>query len=55
MNLNALAKKATNGTAPAEYGSALEVEDMIRFVLFHGSAAADCHNERTGRPIHEHG
>ena len=55
MNLNALAKKAANGTAPTAYGGAMEVEDMIRFVLFHGSAAADCHNERTGKPIHEHG
>ena len=55
MNLNALAKKAANGTAPAEYGCAMEVEDVIRFVLFHGSAAADCHNERAGKPIHEHG
>lgn len=33
MNLNALAKKAAKG--------AMEVEDMIRFVLFHGAVAAD--------------
>lgn len=41
MNLNALAKKAAKGPAPAAYGGAMHVEDMIRFVLFHGSAAAD--------------
>jgi hypothetical protein len=41
VNLNALAKKAAKGPAPAAYGGAMNVEDMIRFVLFHGSAAAD--------------
>lgn len=41
MNLNALAKKAAKGAAPAAYGGAMEVEDMIRFVLLHGPAAAD--------------
>ncbi len=41
MNLNSLAKKVTKGPAPAAYGGSIEVEDMIRFVLFHGQAAAD--------------
>lgn len=41
MNLNTLAKKAAKGPAPAAYGGAMDVEDMIRFVLFHGIAAAD--------------
>lgn len=41
MNLNALAKKAAKGPAPAAYGGAMEVEDMIRFTLFHGPIAAD--------------
>ena len=41
MNLNALAKKAAKGPVPAGYGGAMNVEDMIRFTLFHGSAAAD--------------
>lgn len=41
MNLNSLAKKAAKGSAPAAHGGAMEVEDMIDFVLFHGAAAAD--------------
>lgn len=41
MNLNSLAKKAAKGPAPAAYGGSMNVEDMIQFVLFHGSPAAD--------------
>jgi hypothetical protein len=40
MNINVLAKKAAKGPAPAAYGGAMEVEDMIHFVLFHGAEAA---------------
>lgn len=41
MNLNSLAKKAAKGPTPAVYGGAMEVEDMISFVLFHGAEAAE--------------
>jgi len=41
VNLNALAKKAAKGPAPPAYGGAMDVQDMIGFVLFYGSAAAD--------------
>jgi hypothetical protein len=40
MNINMLAKKAAKGPAPGAYGGAMEVEDMIRFVLLHRSEAA---------------
>ncbi|MBX3653167.1 MAG: hypothetical protein KF686_03210 [Ramlibacter sp.] len=39
--MNSLAKKAAKGPAPAAYGGAMNVEDMIQFVLFHGPLAAD--------------
>lgn len=41
MNINMLARKAAKPGGPAAYGGAVEVEDMFRFVLFHGEAAAD--------------
>ncbi|MGK6308970.1 hypothetical protein [Variovorax sp. DT-64] len=41
MNINMLARKAAKPGGPAAYGGAVEVEDMIRFVLLHGEAAAD--------------
>lgn len=41
MNINMLARKAAKNGAPAAYGGAVQVEDMFRFVLFHGEAAAD--------------
>ena len=41
MNINMLARKAATPGGPAANGGAVEVEDMIRFVLFHGEAAAD--------------
>lgn len=41
MNLNALARKASKGPAPAAYGGSMNVEDMIRFALIHGAEGAD--------------
>ncbi|WP_155947389.1 hypothetical protein [Pseudacidovorax intermedius] len=41
MKLSALAKKAAKGPVAAAYGGAMNVEDMIRFVLFHGTKGAD--------------
>ena len=41
MNINMLARKAAKPAGPASYGGAVEVEDMVRFVLFHGETAAD--------------
>ncbi|MEX5405481.1 hypothetical protein VPH47_14660 [Stenotrophomonas sp. WED208] len=40
MKFNALASKAAKGPAPLEHGGAIEVEDLIRFVLEHGSDGA---------------
>lgn len=40
MKFNALAKKAAKGPAPLEHGGNVEVEDLIRFVLEHGSEGA---------------
>ncbi len=40
MKFNALAKKAAKGPAPLEHGGNVEVEDLIRFVLEHGSDGA---------------
>ena len=40
MKFNALAKKAAKGPAPLEHGGAVEVEDLIRFVLEHGAEGA---------------
>ncbi|RST52507.1 hypothetical protein [Variovorax sp. DXTD-1] len=41
MNINTLARKAAKPGGPESYGGAVEVEDLFRFVLFHGEAAAD--------------
>lgn len=41
MNLNTLARKTSKGPAPAAYGGALNVEDMIRFALVHDAEGAD--------------
>ncbi|WP_198086008.1 hypothetical protein [Variovorax sp. E3] len=41
MNLNALARKASKGSAPSARGGAMNVEDMIRFALVHGAGGAD--------------
>jgi hypothetical protein len=40
MKFNALAKKAAKGSAPLEHGGAVEVEDLICFVLEHGAEGA---------------
>lgn len=40
MKFNALARKAAKGPAPREHGGAVEVEDLIGFVLEHGAEGA---------------
>jgi hypothetical protein len=40
MKFNALARKAAKGPAPLEHGGAVEVEDLIGFVLEHGVEGA---------------
>ena len=40
MKFNALARKAAKGSAPLEHGGAVEVEDLICFVLEHGAEGA---------------
>lgn len=41
MKLNALARMAVKGEAPAAYGGDIDVEDLIRFARIHGAAGAD--------------